>query len=91
MEMWKNHACLTIMAPRACCKCILAVLFFPNINNRPKIEKLKNICELTSGKTNAISGGRGGGVFPRFLNIDTEGALCKIMITYKVADVKTLQ
>ena len=32
-----------------------------------------------------------GGVFPRFLNIDTEGALCKIMITYKVTDVKTLQ
>ena len=67
------------------------ICFFPNINNRPKIEKLKNICELTAGKTNAISGGRGGGVFPRFLNIDTEGALCKIMITYKVADVKTLQ
>ena len=43
--------------PRACC--VLAVLFFLNINNRLKMEKLKNICEFSKGKTNAISGGRG--------------------------------
>ena len=72
--------------PRDCC--ILAVLFFPNINNRLKI--FANY--LRARKMEFLwVGGSVFPIYPKFVKINTEGALCQILITYKVTDVKTLQ